>query len=189
MSPLEIIAIVFTLSCVYLTIKRNIWCWPLGIIGVIAFGITMYQAKLYSDMGLQIVFLFQSIYGWYIWTKEPPAADEKIRITLLSNKERAFALAFIIAFTTSIGYLVNRFTDGAIPFWDALTTAISLVANWLLARRVFENWILWVIVDVMYIVLFYQRGLTAYSVLYFVFLILATSGLLEWRKKLQLQRA
>ena len=189
MSYLEIFATVFTLICVWLTVKRSIWCWPAGIIGVSAYFFVFFEAKLYADMGLQLIFLVQSIYGWYFWLHGKQDDEEKVPIRLLNSKERLFAGLLIAVLVAVIGTLTARLTDTDVAYLDATVASISLVANLLLARKVLDNWALWIFVDVVYIGLFYYKGLYLTSALYLVFFFMATAGLLQWRKQWQLQKA
>ena len=189
MSYLEIFATVFTLICVWLTVKRSIWCWPAGIIGVSAYFFVFFEAKLYADMGLQLIFLVQSIYGWYFWLHGKQDDEEKVPIRLLNPKERLFAGLLIAVLVAVIGTLTARLTDTDVAYLDATVASISLVANLLLARKILDNWALWIFVDVVYIGLFYYKGLYLTSALYLVFFFMATAGLLQWRKQWQLQKA
>ncbi len=187
MSYLEVFATVFTLICVWLTVKRSIWCWPAGIIGVSAYFFVFYDSKLYADMGLQIIFLAQSIYGWYFWVHGKEEDHDNVPIRLLNLKERLLALALIAALILTIGTLTARYTDTDVAYLDAMVASISLVANLLLARKILDNWVLWIFVDVVYVGLFYYKELYLTSALYLVFFFMATAGFIQWRKEWRLQ--
>ncbi len=189
MSWVEIIANIFCLICVALTVKKNIWCWPTGIIGVSAYFVLFYQYKLYGDMGLQVVFLFQSIYGWWFWLNGKKEDIEEVPIRTLSNPERGSILGIILLIWGSLYYVLHSYTDAAIPHLDALVTALSLIANLLLARKVLENWILWIIADVFFVGIFIYKGLYLSAVTYVIFLVMATSGWINWKKDWELQKA
>lgn len=188
MSYLEIVAILFTLACVWLTVKRSIWCWPTGIIGVSAYFFVFFENKLYADMCLQLVFLAQSIYGWYFWTHGKKEDEQFVPIRLLESKERLLVGSSIVFMMLLVGYLSHRFTDTDVAYLDGTVASISLVANLLLARKVLDNWVLWIIVDVIYVGLFFYKGLYLTSGLYVVFFFMATSGFIQWRKEWQLQK-
>lgn len=188
MSYLEIVAILFTLACVWLTVKRSIWCWPMGIIGVSAYFFVFFENKLYADMGLQLVFLAQSIYGWYFWIHGKKEDENAVPIRLLENRERLLVGASIVAMILLVGYVSHRFTDTDVAYLDATVASISLVANLLLARKILDNWVLWIIVDVIYVGLFFYKGLYLTSGLYVIFFFMATSGFIQWRKEWQLQK-
>ena len=177
---IEILAIVFTFICVYLTTKNKVSSWPVGIIGVTLFLVLFFQVQLYAEVITQIVFLLQSFYGWYNWSKlkdKPPAP-----ITRLTTKEK-LTWSSIILMSTGIIYQVLLYTNASITLVDSFTTSISLVANWLLAKRKLENWWLWIFVDVIYVGMFAYKMLYLTSGLYFVFFFMAMYGLSNWKKE------
>lgn len=189
MSWIEIVANLFCLICVALTVKKNIWCWPMGIIGVSAYFVLFYQNKLYGDMGLQVVFLVQSIYGWWYWLYGKKEQEELVPIRTLTTKERGFLLGAILLIWGTLYWLLNTYTDADVAHVDSFVTTLSLIANMLLARKVLENWILWIIADVIFVGLFFYKGLYLSAATYFIFLILASRGWIEWRRDWRLQEA
>ncbi len=189
MSFLEIFATVFTLTCVWLTVKRSVWCWPAGIIGVSAYFFVFYESKLYADMGLQVIFLAQSIYGWYFWVHGKTEDVDEVPIRTLSTRERVLAAMAIVSMVLTIGFLTSRFTDTDVAYLDASVASVSLVANFLLARKILDNWPLWIAVDVVYVGLFFYKELYLTSALYVVFFFMATAGWLQWRKEWRLAKA
>lgn len=140
-------------------------------------------------MGLQVIFLLQSIYGWYFWTHGKKEDIEAVPIRLLSNKERIFTGLILLLLIASIGYFTATFTDTDVAYLDATVASISLIANLLLARKILDNWVMWIFVDAIYIGLFYYKGLYLTSALYLVFFFMATAGFLQWRKEWQLKKA
>lgn len=177
---IEILAIVFTFICVYLTTKNKVSSWPVGIIGVTLFLVLFFQVQLYAEVITQIVFLLQSFYGWYNWSQlkdKPPAP-----ITSLTNIEKRKWLS-VIFISTAILWQILLHTNAAIPLLDSFTTSISLVANWLLAKRKLENWWLWIFVDLIYVGMFAYKMLYLTSGLYFVFFFMAIYGYINWRNE------
>ena len=182
MPLIEIIAVVFSLLCTWLAVKRHVLNWPTGIIGVTFYLILFYQVKLYADMLLQIVFIVQGIYGWYNW-KINKTAEEELQVNYLTSCYRFIYGIGILLFAATWAYVLVNFTDASTPYIDALVSTISLAANWLMAKKKTDNWILWIVADVIYVFLFWYKGLTISSALYIVFLILAIKGLIDWNKK------
>lgn len=189
MTPLEIFATIFTLLCVWFTVKRNILCWPFGIIGVSAYFFVFYQSKLYADAGLQVIFLIQSIYGWYFWAYGKTEDIEHVPIRRLTLKEQMITLLLTAALIFLIGWLSATFTDTDVAYLDAMVASISLIANLLLARKIIDNWPLWMFVDVVYVGLFIYKELYLTAGLYVVFFFMATTGLIQWRKEWLAQKA
>lgn len=140
-------------------------------------------------MGLQVIFLIQSIYGWYFWLHGKKEDHEEVPIRLLNNKERVLTGIMLLLLITSIGFFTATFTDTDVAYLDASVASISLIANLLLARKILDNWVLWIFVDAVYVGLFYYKELYLTSALYLVFFFLATAGFLQWRKEWRLQKA
>lgn len=180
MLVIEVLAVVFTLLCVYLATKNNIWNWPIGIIGVLCYFIVFLNTKLYSDMLLQIVFFIQGLYGWWYWVY---GNHKHLEITKLSIIDRFIYIIIILLGTPVLGFLMKTYTDASIPFMDAFTTTISVVATFLLAFKKLENWVLWVFVDIVYVGMFLYKELYLSSILYLILGIIAFKGLLDWNKK------
>jgi nicotinamide mononucleotide transporter len=197
MTILEAIASVFGIACVWLVVRRNHWSWPIGLIQVILTAIVLWDAKLYAETGLQIVFAFLQFYGWYEWLTAPVIGDEeslarnrvdllgegaKIKVERLTNKNLFVSVLMTVLMTVVFASLLILFTDAKAPIVDSLLASASLVAQYLLARRYLENWVYWILIDIVSIPLFASRSLYWFSGLYVIFLVLAIQGFLSWRR-------
>jgi len=189
MSYIEFFGTILNLLCVWLVAKKNIWNWPIGIVGVVLFTFLFYQIRLYSDMIEQVYYFITGFYGWWIWLKLGRENQNSDNIKYNDQKHNLIWLAVIAIGTVIFGYFTARlhiywpqfFTEPAsFPYLDAFTTVMSFVAQILLAYKRVESWMLWVAVDVIGVVLYFQKGVILVSILYFIFLIIATQGLLEW---------
>ena len=177
---IELLASIFTLICVYLTNKRSILNWPIGILGIIFYSIVFFQAKLYADFILQIIFVIQSIFGWINWNKNK--VNNVIKINKLTFNEIIYIFIFYVFLSGLTTYLLFNFTNASLPYWDSQLMTLSLIANYLLIKRKLENWIIWILVDINYIFMFIYKNLYFSSVLYFILLIIAISGFINWKK-------
>ena len=174
---------VFTgILCVYLAAKNIIWNWPIAIVSVIIYIFIFYEAKLYADTGLQVYFLVMNIYGWYYWNEERKSEAEPRPVSSIRPKEIFLSVLGVIVFTLTLGFYFHQKTDAAAPYLDSFCTAISLVAQVFLARKVIENWLMWIFVDLIYIGLYIYKGLYATSGMYALYIYIAVMGYLEWRK-------
>jgi nicotinamide mononucleotide transporter len=180
---LELTAVVFSMLSVVLTIKKNIWLWPIGIVGVLAFLGVFWNAHLYSDTALQVVFLVQSIYGWYFWCR-PKKYQTMVPVSTLDDAERTIFAAACFGATLGAGFVLTRFTDDPAPFLDASIGVLSVAAQWLLMRKVYENWHVWIAVNLVSIYVYAFKGLYLSAGEYVIFLVLAVIGLHRWRKDL-----
>ncbi|WP_199119979.1 nicotinamide riboside transporter PnuC [Pedobacter sp. ASV28] len=174
---------VFTgLLCVWLAAKNNIWNWPIAIVSVSIYIFIFFESKLYADMGLQFYFFAMNIYGWYYWskTKDDPSLERPI--SLMSRKEWLGSVIAIGIFTILLGTTLHRQTDASFPFIDSFCTACSLIAQVFLARRVLHNWLIWIFVDIIYVGVYFSKGLYPTGLMYAVYIFIAAMGYRDWRK-------
>jgi len=176
----EIIGVVTGLLCVYLAAKNIIWNWPFAIVSVTIYIFIFYEKNLFADMGLQVYFLVTNIYGWYFWSKIPPTED-KTPVKLITKKEIGISVLATALFTFFLGSVL-KYTTASFPYLDSFCAACSLVAQVLLARKVVENWLIWIFVDVIYVGIYILKGLDATAVMYAIYIPIALLGYLDWRK-------
>jgi nicotinamide mononucleotide transporter len=181
-STIEIIAFFLGIIAVALVMFRSIWNYPFGIAMVSLYGFIFFEAKLYSDMLLQVFFFGIQVYGWWYWLQGNMAADGHIKVRLLAKDHYKWYGGAALIGILALGTLMARFTDAALPYPDATTTVLSVIAQILLARRYLENWILWIVVNVMAIFIYNYKELYPTTVLYAIFLGMAVSGYFMWKK-------
>lgn len=188
MQIIEFLALVFGIIAVYFNTKEIVWGWPTGIVGVTLSGILFYDARLYADLGLHVIYFVLGFYGWYEWlyggkhkTVLKVGTLRKINLSLL-------LLAGVVG-TVLIGYFFDNYTDADLAYWDAFTTSFSLVGQYMLARKKIENWVLWLVVDFVASGMYIYKGLYMLALLYFLYLGLATYGFMNWRKSLLKEKA
>lgn len=185
MDWIEIIAAAFGLIGIGLQIKQSHWYWFNSILMVLLYIYVFYQSKFYADMSFQLYYLTISFYGWYLWLKKSKKSHTKSNYTInrLSRQQLLFSLVVSSVLFISIYFILKRFTDSPIPIGDAFTTALSITATWLLARKFLENWIFWIVVDAISTALYIQKGLYPTAILFSVLTILAIVGYFKWRKE------
>ena len=185
---LEILGVVFSLLYLYFSIRQNILLWPMGILSAMLYMVVFFQSKFYADMGLNGYYFIISIYGWVVWRRGKAASGNGMPVTRIRLKPAIMLSAFTLAAFFAIGLILDNFTDSPIPYWDAFTTALSFTATWMLARKILEHWILWVLVDAVSMGLYLYRGLYPTLVLFAVYTIMAVIGYIQWRKTLQTRK-
>lgn len=173
---------------VWLAARQSMWTWPMGLISVSLSIIVFLKARLYADVGLNAFYAITSIYGWYYWLYGGDKREE-LPVSHAGLKELALLLLAGIAFTFSLGYLLDNYTNADLSYIDSATTSVSLIGYWLLAKKYIENWIVWLVVDTAYVGMYYYKELYLFSGMFFLFLILAAYGYLAWKKSLTLQTA
>jgi len=181
-SWLEAVSFVTGAVCVWLVVKESIWNFPLGLANVATFCFVFFYAKLYADAGLQIVYFVLGVIGWYLWLY---GGERRTALRIVrTGRREAIGVMVAIAVLCAVLWQTVSYFGGSASFWDALTTAISLGAQWLLNRKRLESWIAWIIVDIIYVPLYLYKELYLTSILYAVFLVMAVMGLMQWRATL-----
>ena len=182
-TPPEIVATVAGFLCVWLTLRQNIWCWPVGLVQTVIYVWLFWTVRLYSDVGLQLVYIALQVYGWHNWL-HGGRNKGRLEVSVLSANERLLWVAVGLAGTAVLGTLMHGLTHAALPYWDAAAAALSLVAQWLMNKKIVESWLFWITVDVLSVGIYAAKGLYFTSALYGAYLVLATAGLFAWKKTL-----
>jgi nicotinamide mononucleotide transporter len=180
MSGLELFAAALGVIAVWLTVKQNPWCWPIGLVMVLLYSWIFFEVKLYSDMLLQVIYAALQLYGWRQWTRAG-AANTGRQVSRLDAKSVALCLAVGALGSVLLGAAMAHWTDAAQPWLDAALTGFSLVAQMWMAQKRVQCWPLWIAVDVIFVGLFIYKGMYLTSALYALFLLLAVQGWREWR--------
>lgn len=177
---LEIISTITGITCVWLQTKEKILAWPFGIVSVALAAIIFGYNKLYSDLILHVVFLFLNIYGWIIWSRISPS-DINRPVEYLTNTSKIIYLGVIGISSYLWGWIMASTTDADLPYFDSFTTVGSLIAQYLLSRKVLFNWLLWIMVDVVAVNVYLYKGLYFFGALFAVYLILCIKGYISWK--------
>ncbi len=206
---IEIFGAITGIIYIFLEIRQNIWLWPVGIITSAVYIIVFFTSKFYADMSLQGYYLVISCAGWYWWVrggrrqaaggralKNDPVdhfsegarlqgqGDVKLMVTRCKLKTGIIlAIIFVILYFL-LWFVLSRLTDSPVPEWDAFITSLSIIATWMLARKIYEHWFLWIAVNITSSVIFMTRGLYPTVVLYMVYLVMSFVGLKSWKRSL-----
>ena len=186
---IEILGVATALAYLYFSVRQKIWLWPLGILTSLFYIYVFFEGRLYADMGLQIYYLVISFYGWYFWLLGGKnSTRNSLKVTKLGAK-----LSLSLIGIGVIIYWLLVFALKAIPpmldipasdllYWDAFTTAASVIATWMLARKILEHWLVWIVVDTVSIGMYIFKGLYLTSGLFFVYTLIAVYGYFEWKR-------
>jgi nicotinamide mononucleotide transporter len=171
---------------VWLAVKENVWNWPFAVGNAVFFFVLFLEHRLYGDMALQVIFFGLAVRGWYLWLRGGQNHGHLAVSKITARLGVGLTLVTLAATVLMAEYL--RSINDAAPFLDAFTTVLSLVGQYLLTRKILENWYVWGFADILYIYLYIQRGLLLTSVLYVIFLIMCIAGALEWQRSLRSAR-
>ncbi|GAB2530007.1 nicotinamide riboside transporter PnuC [Rufibacter soli] len=179
----EVVGVITGLLCVWLAARQNIWTFPVALVSVLLYIMVFFDARLYADMGLQVMFAVLNIYGWYMWLHKGSQRAER-PVTRMTKKQWGWLLLFVPAFTLVLGLYLHHNTNADLAYWDSATTAVSLGAQWLMSRKKLENWLIWIVVDAVYVPIYIYKELYPTALLYFLYLALAWWGYVDWKKSL-----
>lgn len=182
---LEIIAVIFGFLSVWFSKQENILVYPTGIISTAIFVYLLWQWQLLGDLIINVYYFSMSIYGWYIWTRKVDAVHFT-PITTMTGKEKVFSVGIFIGtliFIYAVYEYFDKWTDWT-AYVDTLTTAIFFVGMWLMAKKKLENWIFWIVGDLISVPLYFYKGLSFTSFQYLLFTVIAVYGYLAWKKSL-----
>lgn len=179
MSWLEGIAVFFGLASVFYSIKENILVFPTGIISTLIYVWICWQVGLYADMGINAYYFSMSVFGWYVWS-HPKPGKVVVPVTWMNAREILQSLGLFLFAYGLLYSVLCYYTDSDVPGWDSFTTASAFVGMWLMAKKKVENWIAWIVTDLVSVPLYFYKGLVLTSFQFFVFTVLAVMGLLAW---------
>ncbi len=181
----EILALISGLIYIFFSIKQIIWLWPLGIISSALQLIVFFEKGIYADMSLQAYYVLISFYGWYSWRFGKPKNAKKLPVIKMNQLSWIIFIISTLLIFVIIRFVLVNFTNETVPNLDSLTTALSITGTVLLARKFIENWLVWVVVDVISTGLYIYKEIYYLSALYFVLTVLAIVGYVSWKKDLR----
>ncbi len=184
---IEVLGVLLSIAYLWLSIRQNILLWPVGILSAVMYIIVFYDSKFYADMGLNAYYFVISIYGWIHWSNRGGEKNAGLPVTNVGVIRATVLLGIILVLFAVTGYLLDHLTDSPVPYWDALTTAASVVATWMLTRKILEHWILWVFIDIVSMGLYIYRGLYPTAILFAIYTTMAVIGFVQWKRSQMLE--
>lgn len=184
---IEILGSILSVIYLYLSIKQKVSLWIFGFLCSALYIVVFFQSKFYADMTLQFYYLGVSIYGWFSWKEKAKQTGKELPIKKTNLRNVLILLPITIIVLFLYYYVLKNHTDSPLPFADSFTTALSITATWMLAKKMIEHWILWIIVDSVSAGLYFYKELYPTTVLFVIYTIMAVIGWIQWRKDLKLQ--
>jgi len=179
----EWLIFITALLYVILATIENAWCWLFGIIASALSVYLCYTGNLFLESGLNIFYVLMGMYGWYQWLYGSKHKTE-LAVSSSSFLKNCYLIIIGCILWIPFGYIANRYSTQAMPYLDAFITAFSLVATWMTARKFLENWLYWIVIDSLAVLLYASREFYLIALLYFIYTLVAAAGCLKWRKKL-----
>jgi len=185
MEWLEFTGLTSGLLCVWLLIRQNIWTFPIGLVYSFVSVAVFMQQRLYADVLLSGYYVVMNGYGWYYWLRGGVRSEaDHLPVSHIGQRPLIAATSVTAVSTAAMGWFFATQTDAALPYWDSFTTCASFCAMWMTARKYLENWVVWLVVDIVASAIYLIKGIELYAVLYFVYLGMAVMGFLAWRQSM-----
>lgn len=192
---LELSAVITALLYVVLAAKGNIWCWPAAFVSTLIYSAIFYDVYLWMDSLLQLYYMVMAIYGWYCWREAKTQPTVSATGVVLSNEIKTWELKqhlkiiILLSFISLLlGGVMANFTPADFPYYDAATTVFAIFATYMVTKKILENWLYWVVIDLASIYLYIEKGLVPTAVLFGLYVVLALYGYLQWQKTYQKQQ-
>lgn len=187
--PLEAAGVVLSILYLVLAIRENLWCWPAAFLSSVITIAVMFGARLYSEAGLNVFYAAMAVYGWYQWRYGGARTGKrKLPISVWPLRTHVLAIGGSLAGSVLVGWVMSRYTDAAFPYLDAFVTVSSIVTTYMVARKILENWLYWLVVDSLSAYLYWQRELYLYVGLFVLYLVLVVIGWIRWQRTWRAQQ-
>jgi nicotinamide mononucleotide transporter len=181
--PLEATSVLFSILYLVLAIRENLWCWPAAFLSSALTLAVVLGARLYSEVALNAYYIAMAVYGWYQWQYGGRRSGaEELPIGVWPLKMHALAIGGSLVLSAGIGWFMSRHTQAAFPYLDAFVTVSSVVTTYMVARKLLENWLYWIVVDGLALYLYWQRELYLFVGLFALYLVLVVIGLIRWHR-------
>ena len=181
---IELLGAILGMAYIFFSIRQNILTWPVGLLTSVLYVWVFLVSKLYADMGLQLYYVVISIYGWYEWVgMNKSDQSDSLKVSRLTLRLGVILVLISIFLFILIWVVLKNYTDSPVPLADAFATSLSIVATWMLARKILEHWLVWIFVDTFSIGLFWYKDLLPTVILFAVYTIMAFVGFMEWKKE------
>ncbi len=184
----EVLGAILGFVYIILSIEQRIWTWPVGLLTSALYVYVFFVSKFYADMALQVYYIAVSIYGWYHWLKGSPEKKDHLPVIVTPRKQWWWLIAASVVLFLLIVFVLKNYTDSPVPVGDSLTTALSLVATWMLARKYIEHWLIWIFVDFLSAILYALKSMWPTVILFVIYTVMAVLGYFQWRKAMMAEQ-
>lgn len=179
MSYWEAMAVLLGIAYLLLAVRESLWCWYAAFASTALFLYVFWDVSLLMESALQVYYLIMAVYGWRQWSKATDG-EQTLKISSWTWRRHCLAIVSVVLLSLASGFLLNRFTDAALPFLDSITTWGSIITTWMVAKKVLENWLYWLVIDAISIFLYLDRGLYLTTLLFVIYLVIVILGYRKW---------
>ncbi|ADG93672.1 nicotinamide mononucleotide transporter PnuC [Arcobacter nitrofigilis DSM 7299] len=179
----EAIAMLLAIAYILLAIRQSLWCWPAAFISTLIYTILFFNVSLLMDSFLNAYYLIMAIYGWYSWKYGGKVEEKELEVTTYGLNNNIKIICLLILISLGVGYIMANYTTASFAYTDSFTTVFALFATYMLAKKVLENWLYWIVIDAISIYIYIQKGLNLTAILFVIYTILAFIAYKKWKEE------
>jgi len=188
MSSWELLAVILAMAYLLLAVRENVWCWLFAFISTAIYTVLFWDVSLLMDSALNVYYMAMAVFGWYQWTHGGAANDDqtrKLAVCIMSNRQHVLVICAVAVLSLASGYLLSEHSNAAWPYVDSFTTWASVITTYLVTQKYLQNWLYWIVIDVVSVPLYIDRGLNLTALLFVAYIVIAVFGYFSWRAHLQ----
>lgn len=178
----EAIAMFLAIAYIFLAIRQSLWCWPAAFLSTLIYTILFFDVSLLMDSFLNVYYLIMAVYGWYSW-KYGGKEEQELEVVTYGVTQNIKIIILLCAVSLILGYIMTNYTTASFAYMDSLTTVFAIFATFLLAKKVLENWIYWIVIDAVSIYIYIQKSLNLTALLFIIYTILAFIAYKNWKEE------
>lgn len=183
MSTYEAIAMLLAIAYILLAIKQSLWCWPAAFVSTLIYTLLFFDVSLLMDSFLNAYYLVMAVYGWYSWKYGGKLTEKELEVSTYGVAKNLKIILILSVLSLGVGYIMANYTSADFAYMDSFTTVFALFTTYMLAKKVLENWIYWIVIDAVSIYIYIQKGLNLTAVLFVIYTILAFVAYRQWREE------
>jgi len=189
MTTWEAIAMVLAIAYLLLAIKQNLWSWVAAFFSTLIYSIIFFDVSLLMDSALNVYYLLMAIYGWYSWKYGGKLQEKELEVTTYGLSTNIKAIIILSGISIVLGYIMSNYTNADFAYIDSFTTVFAIFSTYMLAKKVLENWIYWIVIDAISIYIYIQKGLDLTAILFAIYTFLAFVAYKKWKEEYELSKA
>ncbi len=183
MTTYEAIAMILAIAYIVLAIKQSLWCWPAAFVSTLIYTILFYDVSLLMDSALNAYYLIMAVYGWYSWKFGGKLEQQELEVSTFGLSKNIQIIIVLSIISLGFGYVMANYTSADFAYVDSFTTVFAVFSTYMLAKKIIENWIYWIVIDIVSIYIYIQKGLNLTAVLFMIYTILAFVAYQNWKKE------
>ncbi len=183
MSTYEAIAMLLAIAYILLAIKQSLWCWPAAFVSTLIYTLLFFDVSLLMDSFLNAYYLVMAVYGWWSWKYGGKLTEKELEVSTYGVAKNLKIILILSVLSLGVGYIMANYTSADFAYMDSFTTVFALFTTYMLAKKVLENWIYWIVIDAVSIYIYIQKGLNLTAVLFVIYTILAFVAYRQWREE------